>query len=300
MPTLQTSDGIELFYRDWGTGHPVVLIHGWPLNADMWEYQIPYLVRHGLRCITYDRRGFGRSEQPWMGYDYDRFADDLNELIEALELGPVTLVGFSMGGGEVARYLSRYGAGRVAKAVLISSVVPLLLKTADHEEGVEKSMFDQIVDGLATDRPSFLANFGRTFFGAGLFNFSVSNEILGWAQWMALQASPKATIDCVRAFSETDFRPDLSSFTMPTMIVHGDGDATVPIDATAMAAARLIPHAQLHVYEGAPHGLFFTERDRLNADLVRFIQGEVPLAPAAEPVLAADVALPVVSPVPLT
>jgi pimeloyl-ACP methyl ester carboxylesterase len=273
MATIKTSDGTSLFYRDLGTGRPVVLIHGWPLNADMWEYQIGALVGHGLRCIAYDRRGFGRSDQPWSGYDYDRFADDLHDLIDALGLTDVTLVGFSMGGGEVARYLSRHGAGRIAKAVLVSSVVPFLLKTADHSEGVEKAIFDGMVDGLAADRPHFLADFGKNFFGAGLFNFSVSTELLSWAQWMALQASPKATIDCVRAFSETDFRPDLANFTMPTLVVHGDGDATVPIETAGMAAARLIPHAHLAVYEGAPHGLFFTEKDRLNADLLRFIDG---------------------------
>ncbi len=273
MPYVQARDGTRLFYKDWGSGRPVVFIHGWPLNADMWEYQLPFLASHGLRCVSYDRRGFGRSEQPWDGYDYDTFADDLAALIDGLDLRDVTLVGFSMGGGEVARYLTRHGTGRVSKAVLLGAVTPYLLKTADNPQGADKAVFDGIVAGLNKDRPHFLAGFGKTFFGAGLLNFSVSSEILDWSLGLALQASPKATIDCVRAFGGTDFRPDMRSFTVPTLIIHGDADATVPVDPTGRAAAKAIPHAIYKEYAGAPHALFFTEKDRLNEDLLAFIRG---------------------------
>ena len=270
MPTLKAADGTQLFYNDWGSGKPLVLIHGWPLDSDMWEYQTSYLATQGLRCIAYDRRGFGRSDQPWTGYDYDTLADDLAAVIDQLDLREVTLVGFSMGGGEVARYLSRHGAGRVARAALISAVTPYLLKTPANADGADQSVFDQMVDGLRADRPHFLAGFGKTFFGAGLLNFSVSAEILQWANMMALLASPKATTDCVRAFSETDFRPDMAAFTMPTLIVHGASDATVPAAVSGRRAAQMIPHAQYIEYAGAPHALTFTEKDRLNADLLAF------------------------------
>ncbi len=271
MPLLKARDGTELHYTDWGTGRPVVLIHGWPLNAQMWEYQAPVLAAAGLRVVAYDRRGFGKSGQPWSGYDYDTLADDLAALMEALDLQGATLVGFSMGGGEVARYLSRHGAGRVAKAVLLSAVTPMLLKTADHPQGVDQAVFDKILAGLAADRPSFLATFGKQFFGAGLLNFTVTTEILEWALWMAMAASPKATTECVRAFSATDFRPDMAAFTVPTLVIHGTSDATVPIDVSGRAAAKLIPGARLVEYEGAPHATFFTEKDRLNQDLLGFI-----------------------------
>jgi non-heme chloroperoxidase len=273
MPHVETKDGTSLFYNDWGSGTPVVLIHGWPLNADMWEYQACTLASSGLRVIAYDRRGFGRSDQPWSGYDYDTLADDLAAVMDHLDLRGAVLVGFSMGGGEVARYLSRHGAGRVAKAVLVSCVTPMLLRTEDHPEGVDRSVFDSIVAGLKKDRPTFLATFGKAFFGAGLLNFTVTDGILEWSRGMALQASPKATLDCVRAFSETDFRPDMKAFTVPTLVIHGDADATVPPDITGKAAAASIPGAKLLMYPGAPHGLFFTEKDRLTADLTAFIAG---------------------------
>ena len=273
MPTIEARDGTKLFYKDWGTGDPVVLIHGWPLNADMWEYQMPALASRGLRCIAYDRRGFGRSDQPWTGYEYETLADDLAALLEGLDLRRVTLVGFSMGGGEVARYLSRHGSGRVSRAVLLAAVTPFLLRTADNPDGADRSVFEGMVAGLEKDRPDFLSGFGKQFFGAGLLNFSVSSDILQWAQWMALQASPKATVDCVRAFGETDFRPDMAAFAgVPTLIVHGTADQPVPIDVSARAAAKLIPHAELKEYPGAPHALFFTEKDRLNADLLAFMR----------------------------
>ena len=273
MPTIRTKDGTALHCNDWGSGPPVVLIHGWPLSSEMWEYQSVFLAGQGLRVVSYDRRGFGRSAQPWSGYDYDTLADDLVAVLDALDLREATLVGFSMGGGEVARYLARHGAGRVAKAALVAAVTPFLLKTPDHPEGVDRSVFDGIVAGLKADRPGFLAGFGKTFFGAGLLTFSVSSEILQWSLMMAMQGSPKATLDCVRSFSETDFRADMGAFTVPTLIVHGEADKTVPIDVAGRAAAKLVPQAKFVAYEGAPHGLFYTERDRLNQDLLGFVRG---------------------------
>jgi pimeloyl-ACP methyl ester carboxylesterase len=250
-----------------------VLIHGWPVNADMWEYQAPVLAAADFRVVSYDRRGFGRSGQPWSGYDYDTMTDDLATLMDELDLRDATLVGFSMGGGEVARYMSRHGARRrVSKTVFVAAVPPYLLRTADNPEGVDRSTFDGMVDGLKADRPHFLAGFGKQFFGAGLLNFTVSNEILDWSLGMAMMASPKATLDCVHAFSETDFRADLPKVTVPTLVIHGTSDATVPPDVSARRAAAALPNARLVEYSGAPHGLFFTEKDKLNQDLIAFIR----------------------------
>ncbi len=272
MPFIEAKDGTQLHYNDWGAGPPVVLVHGWPLDADMWEYQSVHLANHGYRVITYDRRGFGRSGQPWTGYDYDTLAGDLASVIDKLDLSGVTLVGFSMGGGEVARYIGTHGEAKIARVALISAVTPYLVAAPGNEDGVDRSVFDKMVDGLRNDRPGFLAPFGKQFYGAGLLNFSVSSEILQWSSQMALLGSPKATIDCVRAFSETDFRADLAKLTVPTLIVHGDADATVPLAASAEKTARLVPHARLEVYGGAPHALMYTERDRLNADLLAFLK----------------------------
>ena len=271
MPFIKAADGTDLFYNDWGSGKPIVLIHGWPLNSEMWEYQAPVLAASNYRVIAYDRRGFGKSGQPWSGYDYDTMAGDLHAVMEALDLQGATLIGFSMGGGEVARYLSRYGAARVAKTVLLSAVTPMMLQRADNPDGAPQSIFDKILDGLATDRPNFLAGFGKQFFGAGLLNFTVTTEILEWALWMAMTASPKATTDCVHAFSATDFRPDMKAFTMPTLVIHGTSDATVPIDISGRKAAQMIPGSHLLEYEGAPHATFFVSKDKLNADLLAFL-----------------------------
>jgi pimeloyl-ACP methyl ester carboxylesterase len=272
MPFVTTQDGTQIHYNDWGSGPPVVLIHGWPLNADMWEYQSVYLANNGYRVITYDRRGFGRSSQPWNGYDYDTLAADLAAVLEKLDLTGVSLVGFSMGGGEVARYIGTHGTARIARAALIAAVTPYLLKDASNEGGVDREVFTGIMDGITHDRPGFLANFGKHFYGAGLLNFAVGSDFLAWSQGLAMLASPRATLQCVRAFSETDFRADLAKFTIPTLIIHGDADATVPLSVSAEKAAALVPHAELKVYGGAPHGLFYTERDRLNGDLLAFLQ----------------------------
>jgi pimeloyl-ACP methyl ester carboxylesterase len=271
MPLVRADDGTELFYNDWGSGRPVVLVHGWPLQSDMWEYQSVFLASHGVRVIAYDRRGFGRSGQPWGGYDYNTLADDLKNLIEALDLRDVTLVGFSMGGGEVARYLGRHGDDRVSGAVLVSSVTPYLRRADDNPDGVERGNFDQMIEGLLKDRPNFLAGFGKQFFGAGLLNFSVSAEIQQWALMMALQGSARATLACVRAFSETDFRADLLAMRVPTLVIHGDSDATVPIASSGRLTAAPVRGAELKEYEGAPHALMYTEKDRLNNDLLAFI-----------------------------
>jgi pimeloyl-ACP methyl ester carboxylesterase len=271
MGFLTTRDGTELYYNDWGQGQPVVLIHGWPLNADMWSDQASFLAENGLRVIAYDRRGFGRSAQPWEGYTYDTLAADLAAVLDRLELTRAVLVGFSMGGGEVARYLGQYGSSRVSKAVLVSAVTPYLMKTADNPEGVDKSVFDGIIDGLKNDRPHFLANFGAKFYGNGFLERNVSAEMLQWSLQMAMMGSLRATVECAKAFAATDFRPDMTAFTIPTLVIHGTADETVPIDSAGRVAARLIPHARLLEYDGAPHGLHATAKDRLNQDLLRFI-----------------------------
>ncbi|WP_102959535.1 alpha/beta fold hydrolase [Mangrovicella endophytica] len=270
MPFITTRDGTEIFYKDWGSGPPIVLIHGWPVNADMWEYQAVPLAERGFRVIAYDRRGFGRSSQPFSGYDYDTLTDDLATVLETLDLEAATLVGFSMGGGEVARYMSRYGSGRVKKAVLVAAVTPYLVKADDNPEGVDWSVFQEMLDGLTSDRPNFLATFGKQFYGAGLLNFQISNELLEWSGDLALQASPKATLDCVHAFARTDFRADMKAFDVPTLVIHGTSDATVPFESAGQRAAAMIPNATLKVYEGAPHGLFFTEKARLTDDIAAF------------------------------
>ena len=272
MAFVKARDGTQLYYKDWGSGRPVVFIHGWPLNADMWDYQLAHLAAHGVRAISYDRRGFGRSDQPWMGYDYDTLADDLSDLIEALDLTDVGLVGFSMGGGEVARYLGRHGSGRVSRAALVAAVTPYLMKTAEHPDGVDVSVFDKIVEGLMKDRPHFLAQFGPQLYGKTLLDAKVSDETLQWTLMMALQGSQRATQACVRAFSETDFRKDVPRFDVPTLVVHGSADKIVPIDVAGRQSAKLIPGAEFIEYEGEPHGLFITAKERLGADLLTFLR----------------------------
>lgn len=271
-PLVETNDGTHLFYQDWGMGQPVVFIHGWGLGAKMWEYQMTALSSQGLRCIGYDRRGCGRSDQPGHGYDYDTFADDLAALVEQLDLRDVTLVGYSSGGGDVARYLSRHRSDRISQTVLLGSITPFILRTEDNPDGLDKSVFDGMIAALERDRPQFLAASASSFFGAKLPTVSISPEIMQWGIRLALQASPKATIEMVHAFS-TDFRPDMSAFTMPTLIIHGDQDQNHPIDITGHKTAQLIPNNQLKVYEGAAHGLFVTHKDQLNRDLLAFIRG---------------------------
>lgn len=261
---------INLFYEDWGQGAPVVLIHGWPLDHTMWEHQAIGLAKSGLRVIAYDRRGFGRSSRPWTGYDYDTLAADLHALLEELDLTNVTLVGFSMGGGEVARYLSRYGDARIARVAFVSAVPPFLLQTSNNPEGVPQTVFDGIQDGLKADRFAFLQEFGKKFYNVGAISHPVSQAVLDWHQTVASLAAPNATRDCATAFSSTDFRADLQTIKVPTLIIHGDKDQTVPFEVSGERTAKAIPQADLKVYKGAPHGLFFTDKDQLTTDLLAF------------------------------
>ncbi len=263
---------INLYYEDWGSGKPVILIHGWPLDHQMWEHQLYELPQHGIRCIAYDRRGFGKSDKPWEKYDYNTLASDLHGLLEGLNITDATLVGFSMGGGEVARYLGRYGSERVSKAVFISSVTPLLVKKDYNPDGVDPSQLDMMVEEITADRPKFLATFGRQFYGEGLLTSPVSEELLQWTSAMALQSSLKASVECIRAFSETEFYGDLEQINIPTLVIHGDADKTVPYATTGKETARLIPNAELSVFPDAPHGLFVTHRERLNHELVQFVK----------------------------
>lgn len=233
-----TKNKAKLYVKDWGQGEPVVLIHGWPLSSDSWDWIAIKLVEAGYRVISYDRRGFGRSEQTWSGYDYDTFADDLRGVIEDKQLSNVTLVGFSMGGGEIARYLSRYQAKDIKQVALISSVVPFLLKTDDHPEGVDGSVFQGMIEGILDERPKFFNDFFKDFYGVSLLSHAVSDEFIKWNTQVAMQASLKATVDCVRAFAYTDFRPDLAAFTVPVLVIHGTADKTVPIGITAHAVKK--------------------------------------------------------------
>lgn len=273
----QSGEEIKLAYSDYGSGRPVVLIHGWPLSREMWEYQLGDLVEAGFRVVKYDRRGFGKSSKPWDGYDYDSLAADLHALIEQLDLMDATLVGFSMGGGEVVRYLSRYGSRRVSRIALISSVTPFLGKTSDNPDGVDQSIFEDMMKQMKEDRIKFLDDFGRTFFGVNLISHPVSTPLLEYYRMLCSLASARATQQCAISFAETDFRDDVAAIDIPTLIIHGDSDKTVPIEASGARTAAMLPNAQYAVYEGAPHGLFYTHRGELNRDLIQFISGALPM-----------------------
>lgn len=272
MPYIKTKgeNPVNLFYLDLGKGKPVVFIHGWPSSHALWEYQLAELPKK-FRCIAYDRRGFGNSDKPWTGYDYDTFADDLHAIIETLDLTDVTLVGFSMGGGEVVRYLSRHGSDRISKIVLVAAVTPYMLKTQDNEDGAPQKLFDDMIEGIKKDRPKFLTEFGKQFFGVTLLQKPVSEELLQWAHSLTLPATQQSTTECVRAFSSTDFRKDCQAIALPALIIHGDADKIVPIEFSGKKTARLIKNAELKIYEGAPHGLYVTDKDKLNNDLIEFI-----------------------------
>lgn len=261
---------VRLYYEDWGSGRPVVFIHGWPHSHEMWEYQLNELPKQGLRCIAYDRRGFGKSSRTWTGYDYDSLADDLSAVLDALDLQDVVLVGFSMGGGEVARYFARHGSARVSKAVLLSAVTPYLYKTEDNPEGVDPEVFAGIAEQIEKDRTAFLSGFAKQFFGVGMLSHPVSDEFLQYFQTVCSQAAGHATLECAKAFSQTDFRADMAKITVPTLVLHGDSDQTVPFEVSGKRAAKMVPNAKLIVYEGAPHGLFATHHERLTEDLLEF------------------------------
>jgi pimeloyl-ACP methyl ester carboxylesterase len=271
-PLVETADGTRLFYKDWGTGAPLVFVHGGQLGADMWEYQMTPLVGEGLRCIAYDRRGCGRSSQPGHGYDVDTLADDLAALLAQLDLRGVTLVGHSNGCGDIARYLSRHGADRVARAVLVAPTTPFLLKTADNPNGLDMNVFEATIAELINDRPRFLTSFAPIFFSVGLPGVAVSPELAQWGVELALQASPLATIAMTRTFAETDFRPDMRAFTMPTLVIHPAGDQVAPLELCGRRTARAIAGSRLEVYDTG-HGLFITEKERLNRELLDFVRG---------------------------
>jgi non-heme chloroperoxidase len=273
MPQIQTSasPSTHLHYVDLGSGKPVVLVHGWPLSHRMWESQIVALTDAGFRCIAYDRRGFGESGRPTGGYDYDTFASDLNDVITQLDLRDVALAGFSMGGGEVARYLGRYGSARVSKAMLLGSVTPFLLKTKDNPGGVDQSVFDGMIAGVKQDRIAFLDQFFPNFYnyepGKG-----VSADLIPFTKWIAWAASPLATRECITAFGTTDFRADMKAFTMPTLIGHGDSDRIVPFEVSGKIAHEMIPGSRLELLKGFPHGFAATHAQRLNELMLDFLR----------------------------
>jgi non-heme chloroperoxidase len=273
MSTIKTRDGTEIYYNDWGSGQPVVFSHGWPLSADAFEDQMYFLAAHGYRCIAHDRRGHGRSSQPWVGNDMDTYADDLAALVEALSLRDAIHVGHSTGGGEMARYIGRHGTKRVAKAVLIASVPPLLLQTADYPDGAPMAAFDQLRSAVLADRSQFWKDLSMAFYGYNRPGAKISEGVREsfWRQGM--QAGFPAAYFCIKAFSETDQTEDLKKIDVPTLILHGDDDQIVPIGVSARRQVKLIRNATLKVYPGAPHGMCTTLKDKVNEDLLAFIKG---------------------------
>jgi non-heme chloroperoxidase len=270
-PTITTKDGTVIYYKDWGSGQPVVFSHGWPLSADAWDDQLFLVSSNGFRGLAHDRRGHGRSSQPWDGNDLDTYADDLAELIEQLDLHDVILVGHSTGGGEVTRYIGRHGTDRIAKAMLVSAIPPLMLKTDTNPGGLPIEAFDEIRTGLASDRSQFYENLSAPFYGANRDGSTVSQGVRDDFWRMSMMAGLKGAYDCVQAFSETDLTDDLKRFDVPTLVLHGDDDQIVPYLDSALLSSKIIPGAELKIYPGAPHGLMVTHKDQFNADLLEFI-----------------------------
>jgi non-heme chloroperoxidase len=272
MPTITTRDGAEIFYKDWGMGRPVVFSHGWPLNADAWDPQLFFMASNGFRAIAHDRRGHGRSAQTWDGNDMDHYADDLADLIKALDLHDALLVGHSTGGGEVVRYIGRHGTSRVSQAILIGAVPPLMLKTAANPGGLPIDVFDGIRQGVLTDRSQFYKDLSAPFYGANRPGSTVSQGVRDAFWLMSMQVGLKAAYECVKQFSETDFNGDLKKVDIPLLIIQGDDDQIVPIDDSGRLTAKIVAGAELKVYPGAPHGLFVTDGQRLNDDLKTFAE----------------------------
>ncbi|MCW9037448.1 alpha/beta hydrolase [Altibacter sp.] len=266
------NDAVNLYYEDYGTGQPVILIHGWPLSHAMWEYQKQDIVEAGFRCISYDRRGFGSSDRPWDGYDYDTMADDLNDLITSLHLDDVILIGFSMGGGELARYVGRFGTTKISKLVFISSIAPFMLKTDDNPNGVPAETFEEFKEAIKKDRLGFLEEFGKDFFSYKDNKDNVSGSQLHYNWGIAAGASPKATLDCIDAFGKTDLRDDLKKIDVPTLFIHGDADDIVPMEPTSQQGHELVRNSMLQVIDGAPHGCVFTHTELLNKIVINFIR----------------------------
>ena len=270
--TITTKDRTRIFYKDWGTGQPVVFSHGWPLNADDWDDQLFFVASHGYRAIAHDRRGHGRSGQPWDGNDMDTYADDLAALTDTLDLHDAVLVGHSTGGGEVTRYIGRHGTSRLAKAVLVDAVPPLMLKTESNPGGLPIEAFDQLRNGVLTDRSQFYKDLSAPFYGANRPGSKVSQGLRD-AFWLwSMQVGLKAAYDCIKAFSETDLTEDLKKFDIPTLIIHGDDDQIVPIGDSALLSSKIVKRAILKIYPGAPHGLTSTHKEQFNADLLSFLR----------------------------
>jgi non-heme chloroperoxidase len=271
-PTITTADGTVIYYKDWGSGQPIVFSHGWPLNADAWDEQLNLVAASGFRAVAHDRRGHGRSSQVWNGNDIDTYADNLAELIETLDLRDVILVGHSTGGGEVTRYIGRHGTERVAKAVLVSAIPPLMLKTDANPGGLPIEVFDELRASLARDRSQFYEDLSFAFYGANREGSAVSRGVRDAFWLMSMQVGYASAYECIAAFSETDLTDDLKRFDVPTLIIHGDDDQIVPFADSAVLSSALVPDAQLKVYRGAPHGLMVTHRDQFHADLLEFIK----------------------------
>lgn len=279
MPDITTRDGTRIFFKDWGSGVPVLFSHGWPLNADVWDSQMVLVAEAGFRAVAHDRRSHGRSSQTWDGNHMDQYADDLAELIEHLDLHDVILVGHSTGGGEITRYMGRHGTDRVAKAVLLGAVPPLMLRTADNPEGLPMETFDAIRDGVASDRGQYYHDLTQPFYGGNRDGSDLSDGVRN-AFWLwSMQAGQKGALDCIRAFSETDFTQDLRAIDVPVLVAHGDDDQIVPIDAAARKSVQLLRHAELKVYPGRPHGLHGSYEQEFNRDLLAFIRDGLPHVP---------------------
>jgi non-heme chloroperoxidase len=271
MPFIEVAPDVNLFVEDLGTGKPVVLLHGWPLSHEMYEYQVIKLIRHGYRCIGIDRRGFGQSDKPATGYDYDTLISDIQAVLEKLDVRDAALVGFSMGGAEALHYVARYGNERVSKLVLLGAAAPRMLKTEDFPDGVDQDVFDEMVENAEEDRAAFLEEFGKQFFGVSLLNKPLSTPLMQWFHALQMKAGPIAFTTCIRTFSEANLTADMVRIQIPTLVIHGTSDATVPIEITGRVLAESIPGAQLLEYDGAPHGFFYTHKDQLNGDLLAFL-----------------------------